>query len=49
VADKIGEHQFDTSRLTFDEIEGIKKAMIRSLISNAHSRVKYPDKPTTVV
>ncbi len=49
VADKISEHQLDTSRLTFDEVEGIKKAMIRSLISNAHTRVKYPNKPTTVV
>ncbi|HEY5235177.1 MAG TPA: HDIG domain-containing metalloprotein, partial [Rhabdochlamydiaceae bacterium] len=49
VADKIREHQLDTSRLTFDEIEGIKKAMIRSLISNAHSRIKYPEKPTNVV
>lgn len=49
VADKIREHQLDTSKLTFNEIEGIKKAMIRSLVSNAHSRVKYPEKPTTVV
>ncbi|HUD02109.1 MAG TPA: hypothetical protein VMR37_07255, partial [Rhabdochlamydiaceae bacterium] len=49
VADKIREHQLDTSRLTFDEIEGIKKAMISALISTAHSRVKYPEKPTSVV
>lgn len=49
VGDKIREHQLDTSHLTFDEIEGIKKAMIRSLISNAHSRIKYPEKPTSVV
>jgi putative nucleotidyltransferase with HDIG domain len=49
VADKIREHQFDTSGLTFDELESIKKAMIRSLVSNGHSRVKYPEKPTTVV
>ncbi len=49
VADKIREHQLDTSQLTFDEIEGIKRAMIRSLISNAHTRVKYPEKPTTVI
>ncbi len=49
VADKIREHQLDTSKLTFNEIEGIKKAMIRSLISNSHNRVKYPEKPTTVV
>jgi hypothetical protein len=49
VADKIREHQLDTSHLTFDEIEGIKKAMIRALISNAHGRVKYPEKPTSIV
>jgi hypothetical protein len=49
VSDKIHEHQLDTSHLTFDEIEGIKKAMIRSLISNAHGRVKYPEKPTSIV
>ncbi len=49
VADKIREHQFDTSGLTFDEIESIKKAMIRSLISNTHSRPKYPEKSTAVV
>ncbi len=49
VADKIREHQLDASCLTFDEIEGIKKAMIRSLISNAHSRIKYPEKPTSIV
>jgi putative nucleotidyltransferase with HDIG domain len=48
VTDKIREHQLDTSRLTFDEIEGIKKAMIRSLITNAHGRVKYPEKPTAI-
>jgi putative nucleotidyltransferase with HDIG domain len=49
VTDKIREHQLDASSLTFDEIEGIKKAMIRSLISNAHSRIKYPEKPTSLV
>jgi len=49
VADKIREHQLDTSKLTFDEIEGIKKAMIRSLMSNAHGRIKYPEKPARAV
>ena len=49
VADKIREHQLDTSKLTFDNLEGIKKAMIRSLISNAHSRIKYPEKSAAVV
>jgi putative nucleotidyltransferase with HDIG domain len=49
VSDKVREHQLDTSKLTFDELEGIKKAMIRSLISNAHSRIKYPEKPVAVV
>ncbi len=48
VGEKIREHQLDTSRLTFEEVEGIKKAMIRALISMAHSRVKYPEKPTSV-
>jgi putative nucleotidyltransferase with HDIG domain len=48
VSDKIREHQLDTSQLTFDEIEGIKKAMIHSLVSNAHSRIKYPDKPSSI-
>jgi putative nucleotidyltransferase with HDIG domain len=41
--DKIREHQLDTSCLTFEEIEGIKKAMILALITSAHTRVKYPD------
>lgn len=49
VADKIREHQLDTSRLTFDELEGIKKAMIRSLICNSHNRPKYPTKQPEVV
>lgn len=49
VADKIREHQLDTSHLTFDEIEGIKKAIIRSLVANTHTRAKYPEKPTAVI
>ncbi len=48
VSDKIREHQLDMSRLTFEEIEGIKKAMIQALITSAHSRVKYPDKKHAV-
>jgi hypothetical protein len=46
--DKIREHQLDTSCLTFEEIEGIKKAMILALITSAHTRVKYPEKPLIV-
>ena len=46
--DKIREHQLDTSCLTFEEIEGIKKAMILALITSAHTRVKYPEKPSSV-
>lgn len=48
VSDKIREHQLDTSGLTFEEVEKIKKAMIRSLLSSAHSRVKYPKQPNVV-
>lgn len=46
VSDKVRDHQLDTSHLTFDEIEKIKKTMIRSLMANAHGRIKYPGKPT---
>ncbi len=43
VSGKIREHQLDTSPLTFDEIESIKKAMARTLIATSHARVKYPE------
>ena len=46
--DKIHEHQLDASCLTFDEVEGIKKAMILALVTSAHTRVKYPEKTRSV-
>ena len=49
IAEKIREDQLDESHLTLIELEGIKKAIIRSLISNAHSRIKYPAKPASII
>lgn len=42
---KIREHQLDNSRLTFDEVESIKKSIVRALVDDAHTRrVKYPER-----
>jgi hypothetical protein len=45
VADKIREHQLDASGLTFNDLEAIKKALIRSLLAFNHVRPAYPQKP----
>jgi len=42
VIDKIQEHQLDSSHLTFNEIEMIKKTFVRGILGNAYKRVKYP-------
>ncbi|HNA61885.1 MAG TPA: HD domain-containing protein [Rhabdochlamydiaceae bacterium] len=43
VIDKIRQHQLDSSYLTFQEIEVVKKALIRILVAISHGRVKYPE------
>lgn len=44
VGDKMREHQLDTSHLTFEEVEIMKKTFIRTLRASSHSRIKYPTK-----
>ncbi len=43
VVDKIRQHQLDSSHLTFQDIEAVKKALIRILVATSHGRVKYPE------
>ncbi len=49
VVDKIREHQLDTSQLTFDDLEAIKKAIFRSLLALSHVRPSYPSKASHVL
>lgn len=42
IMDKIQQKQLDNSHLTFNEIEVIKKTLIRALLANSHRRIKYP-------
>ncbi len=48
VADKIRDHQLDSSGLTFDDIEAIKKSIFRSLMAVNHIRPAFPSKPKIV-
>ncbi len=47
VVDKIREHQLDSSGLTFDDLEAIKRAIFRSLLAISHVRPTYPTKPAS--
>lgn len=44
VGDKISDGQFNECRLTFEEVEIVKKTMVRTLMMSHHIRVKYPKK-----
>jgi hypothetical protein len=43
---KLDDGQFDESNLTLRELRAIEDSMIKSLIANYHSRVKYPEQKT---
>lgn len=42
VQDKAEDGQFDHCSLTFEELGMVKRAMVKTLLITAHSRVKYP-------
>ncbi len=48
VADKIRDHQLDSSGLTFDDIEAINKSIFRSLMAVNHIRPAFPTKPKII-
>jgi len=48
VDEKIREDQLDSSGLTFDDLEAIKKAILRSLLAIVHVRTAFPQKPRIV-
>lgn len=43
VHDKIRQKQFNASHMTFNEIDAVKKAIVRTLVATSHGRVKYPE------
>lgn len=42
VKEKMEDGQFDESQLTFEELGRVKRAIVKSLLSIGHFRVKYP-------
>lgn len=42
IAQKMEDGQFDESLLTFEELEVVKQAMIKTLLAATHPRIKYP-------
>ncbi|MEN9654067.1 MAG: uncharacterized protein RL235_179, partial [Chlamydiota bacterium] len=44
IADKIREGQMNACQLTFQELEQIKKALVKALVVAHHTRIKYPKK-----
>ncbi len=44
VADKAEEGQFDECQLTFEELQLVKRTIVKTLSVTRHLRVKYPDK-----
>jgi len=44
VADKAEEGQFDECQLTFEELQMVKRTIIKTLSVTRHLRVKYPDR-----
>lgn len=44
VREKQEDGQFDDSHLTFEELQRVKRAIIKSLLSIGHFRVKYPSR-----
>ena len=45
VADRVDDGQFQDCQLTFEELETVKKSIIKTLMVTRHVRVKYPEKP----
>jgi len=45
VADRVDDGQFQECQLTFEELETVKKSIIKTLMVTRHVRVKYPEKP----
>jgi cyclic-di-AMP phosphodiesterase PgpH len=44
VNEKSEDGQFDVAPLTFEEIEKIKKSLVKTLLASHHIRVKYPER-----
>lgn len=44
IREKAEDGQFDESRLTFEELGRIKKALVQSLLLSHHVRIKYPER-----
>lgn len=42
VAQKMEDGQFDESLLTFEELNVVKRAVVKTLLAASHARVKYP-------
>ena len=42
VREKLEDGQFDDSHLTFEELQRVKRAIVKSLLAIGHFRVKYP-------
>jgi putative nucleotidyltransferase with HDIG domain len=44
VSDKVGDKQFTECQLTFEELEIVKKTLVKTLMITRHVRIKYPEK-----
>lgn len=44
IIEKSDDGQFDDCRLTFEELQIVKNALIKTLVAASHSRIKYPKK-----
>lgn len=44
VSEKAEDGQFDECQLTFEELQLVKKALIKTICAYGHSRIKYPPK-----
>ncbi len=46
IREKAEDGQFDECLLTFEELDIVKKTMVKVLVAAGHTRVKYPARPT---
>jgi putative nucleotidyltransferase with HDIG domain len=46
IAEKVDDGQLDGCQLTFEELEIVKKSLVRTLVVTGHLRIKYPERKT---
>ena len=44
IVDRIEDGQFDECNLTFEELQKVKEALIKTILITRHVRIKYPEK-----